>query len=354
MGGATIEEVIEALLAEGSTTLLQEVDRASIEPFDEANDERAPQRAWEKELARFREEAEIRCEAAFANQVRANTQLARCSTESGGPESRETSAHSEETSGPDWGDGAVDLDRELRRISAELAQREFLLGERAEVFWRADGWRRLRYATESQYARERLGLGPGQMSALGGKESQTGEEPQGAREYRALGKVTLRFRVEPGTLRLYRWLERLFLRHGPRQGSFLRFLCVALIDAWKHTLGSDEAYAHVYARDGFRCTNPVCSRRDVTPHHLQFRSAGGDDSDENLTSLCVQCHLEGVHGGRLAVRPPASAMERRIGRNAHTIVKGRRRWRARDRATSELPHESSMGSATSCKTEDRR
>jgi hypothetical protein len=23
----------------------------------------------------------------------------------------------------------------------------------------------------------------------------------------------------------------------------------------------------VYARDGFRCTNPVCGRRDLTPHH---------------------------------------------------------------------------------------
>src|SRR5262249_29463464 len=40
----------------------------------------------------------------------------------------------------------------------DLAHRDLALGELAEAFWRVQGWRRLGYATESQYARERLGM----------------------------------------------------------------------------------------------------------------------------------------------------------------------------------------------------
>lgn len=69
-------------------------------------------------------------------------------------------------------------------------------------------------------------------------------------------------------------------------------------------------------------------RRDVTPHHLVFRAAGGDDSSENVVSLCLWCHLEGVHAGRLAVDAPASDMHWRIGRSAHTVVTGRVRLQA--------------------------
>jgi hypothetical protein len=144
---------------------------------------------------------------------------------------------------------------------------------------------------------------------------------------RARGRVTLKFRVSEGTQRYYRWLERMFLRHGPRAGSFFRYLCLSFIAVWRERSGVEPAYAHIYARDLHRCTNPVCSRRDLNPHHLQFRSAGGDDSDENLATLCVWCHLEGVHGGRLRVEPPASAMKWRIGRSGHTVVHGRTRMR---------------------------
>ena len=95
----------------------------------------------------------------------------------------------------------------------------------------------------------------------------------------------MKFRVSAGTQRYYRWLERLSLRHGPRAGSFFRYLCLSFIEVWRERSGVEPAYAHVYARDLHRCTNPVCSRRDLNPHHLQFRSAGGDDSDENLTTF---------------------------------------------------------------------
>ena len=137
--------------------------------------------------------------------------------------------------------------------------------------------------------------------------------------------MTLRFRLSIETRRYYRWLERLFARCGPRRMSFLRFLCCALIEAWQHSLGSTEKYAQIYARDRYRCQSPVCGRRDVTPHHLKFRSRGGDDCSENLASLCLWCHLEGIHGGRLSASPPASDITWSIGRTAHTEVCGRRR-----------------------------
>ena len=181
----------------------------------------------------------------------------------------------------------------------------------------------------------------GQMSADGipalGTATQalgTGNQALGAFEparrrqsgaRRCSGRVTFRFRVAAGTRRYYRWLERLFRRHGPPRTSFLRFLCCALIDAWKHALGSSAEYSEIYARDRYRCTSPVCGRRDVTPHHLKFRARGGDDGADNVASLCVWCHLDGIHGGRLSARPPASNITWTLGRNAHTVVRGRRR-----------------------------
>jgi hypothetical protein len=415
MGDRTLEETLDALLAEGSSSLWAEMDREPIVPFDEALDERAAQRSWERELSRFREEAETRCERRIGERPRARPDLA---TELA------------------WEGSAEHMDAQLRRVAAELVRRDLVLGELAEAFWTADGWRRLGYATESQYARERLGMSlssvkakrtlarraralPRLREAVDARElgyeaarlvasvaspetadawverarertvKHLREETDAAQllgrvgvdaamtppseatmvtlaalerrivwgvtlqsderqifaggetatlqsderqifagdELRARGRVTLKFRVSDGTQRYYRWLERLYLRHGPRAGSFFRYLCLSFIAVWRERSGVEPAYAHVYARDLHRCTNPVCSRRDLNPHHLRFRSAGGDDSDENLTTVCVWCHLEGVHGGRLRVEPPASAMKWRIGRNAHTVVHGRTRIR---------------------------
>ena len=89
--------------------------------------------------------------------------------------------------------------------------------------------------------------------------------------------------------------------------------------------GEVPAYFEVYRRDAFRCSSPVCTRRDVTPHHLRFRAAGGGDEIENLTTLCVWCHLRGVHSGRLSAAPPASHIRWTIGRNAIIEVEGRER-----------------------------
>jgi hypothetical protein len=414
LGEATLEGTLEALLAEGTTSLLEKVEPGSIESVESVDDGDA-QRAWEKELSRFREEAEVCCEARMVR-----------------PGHVEPDAFD-----VNWDGDAEHVDSELRRIAAELAGRDLLLGELAEAFWSADGWRRLGYATESQYARERLGMGPSsvkakralarrarsvprlgdamnaralgfeaarlvaviaspetagawlerarertvkhlreeveaaqmlgrlridpamrppdeatmeeiaaierrvatgsvfrsersQMSAGEGRVAAGPELGQRSRRgpERSRGRVTLKFRVRAGTQRYYRWLEAVFRRSGPRGVSFFQYLCLAFIAQWTGEANAGEAYARVYERDGYRCTSPVCTRRDVTPHHLLFRSAGGDDSDENVASLCTWCHLEGVHGGRLSVAPPASAMEWRIGRRPHTVVRGRKRTAA--------------------------
>ena len=54
-----------------------------------------------------------------------------------------------------------------------------------------------------------------------------------------------------------------------------------------------QAYAQLFRqvldRDGWRCQN--CGRSSqLQVHHLRFRSALGDDSLENLITLCVFCH----------------------------------------------------------------
>ena len=161
----------------------------------------------------------------------------------------------------------------------------------------------------------------GQMSAAPGNSTRPD------RETRALGRVTLRLRVRAGTRQLYRWLERLYGRYRRAKVSFFRFLCGAFIETWKSSLGSNVAYESVYARDRYHCTSPVCRRTDVTPHHLQFRSRGGEDVDSNVSSLCTWCHLDGIHGGRLAAEPPASSIRWAIGCTPHTIVEGRKRVR---------------------------
>jgi hypothetical protein len=71
-------------------------------------------------------------------------------------------------------------------------------------------------------------------------------------------------------------------------------------DAWLK--GRIRSHYRVFERDGWRCTVPGCtSRRNLQAHHIVFRSAGGDDSEANQTTLCAFHHQRGVHGGTLRV-----------------------------------------------------
>jgi 5-methylcytosine-specific restriction endonuclease McrA len=45
----------------------------------------------------------------------------------------------------------------------------------------------------------------------------------------------------------------------------------------------------VLRRDGWRCQ--VCGTlSNLEVHHKEFRSQSGDDSEENLITLCADCH----------------------------------------------------------------
>ncbi len=62
-------------------------------------------------------------------------------------------------------------------------------------------------------------------------------------------------------------------------------------------------YSLVRVRDKFRCRH--CKTATPEVHHIKFRSAGGEDSTENLALLCRACHAE-VHAYRLAVEGNAN------------------------------------------------
>lgn len=126
---------------------------------------------------------------------------------------------------------------------------------------------------------------------------------------------------------------------GPGQ-SFLGFLCMSLWVTWLPFLEAwEDKWADVYRRDRHRCQNPVCRRRDVTPHHLVFQAHGGGDEPENVISLCSWCHLHGVHEGRIQVDGRASALRWRIGRPpVMEVVRGRRRHPAQSSSAPAAIH----------------
>jgi hypothetical protein len=170
-------------------------------------------------------------------------------------------------------------------------------------------------------------------------EERTGGQMSGASSRgggsRKFGRLTMRWAVKEKTRLFFRALERIFARVRTRlcraPASFLRFLCENFGRIWLPALrrerltesGAEPEYFGVYRRDVFRCSSPVCTRRDITPHHLVFRSHGGGDDDENVASLCVWCHLHGIHEGRIAAEPPASRIRWRIGRRGTLRIDGR-------------------------------
>jgi hypothetical protein len=145
-----------------------------------------------------------------------------------------------------------------------------------------------------------------------------------------VGRVTLRLRMSRADATWWRALEALARRWMPRGMSWLKFLCLSMWRAWQHLLGADVAYGHIYVRDRFRCLSPVCNRRDVTPHHLEFRSAGGSDAAWNIGSLCTWCHLLGVHGGRIRALGTAECIHWELGATGTpcVVVHGRERMAA--------------------------
>ena len=57
----------------------------------------------------------------------------------------------------------------------------------------------------------------------------------------------------------------------------------------------DQVRQQVLRRDGWRCQS--CGNiSNLEVHHKTFRSQSGDDSEENLITLCAECHAA-IHKG---------------------------------------------------------
>jgi hypothetical protein len=138
----------------------------------------------------------------------------------------------------------------------------------------------------------------------------------------------VRLRVSAGQAAALHRLRCRFERVAPPGASFLAWLCLAVWDAWAPIAGEViNRWDYIYRRDRYRCASPVCTRRELTAHHLRFRSHGGSDHEHNIITLCSVCHLSGIHGGTLRASPPASRIRWEIGRDPIMIVEGRTRRR---------------------------
>jgi ATP-dependent DNA helicase RecQ len=53
----------------------------------------------------------------------------------------------------------------------------------------------------------------------------------------------------------------------------------------------------VLRRDGWRCQS-CGTMSNLEVHHQEFRSHAGDDSEENLVTLCAACHRNEHRGAQ--------------------------------------------------------
>jgi len=53
----------------------------------------------------------------------------------------------------------------------------------------------------------------------------------------------------------------------------------------------------ILRRDGWRCQS-CGTMSNLEVHHKQFRSHSGDDSADNLITLCAACHAIAHHPGK--------------------------------------------------------
>jgi len=166
-----------------------------------------------------------------------------------------------------------------------------------------------------------------EQGALTHAVQMSADSEAGAPSKRSAGRVEVRWRVSLGLRSWWQSLEACARRRLPRGMSWVKFLCLTFWRAWGHLVGLNVAWGQVYLRDRCRCSSPVCSRRDVTPHHLQFRSAGGSDDDENMASLCTWCHLFGVHGGRIRATGSAGNIRWELGAHEAPCVRVQGRQR---------------------------
>jgi 5-methylcytosine-specific restriction endonuclease McrA len=52
-----------------------------------------------------------------------------------------------------------------------------------------------------------------------------------------------------------------------------------------------KLHRQILQRDGWRCQ--MCgSMQRLQVHHIQFRSHSGSDEEQNLITLCAECHAQ--------------------------------------------------------------
>jgi ATP-dependent DNA helicase RecQ len=64
-------------------------------------------------------------------------------------------------------------------------------------------------------------------------------------------------------------------------------------------LSYESLRQQILHRDGWRCQS-CGTMSNLEVHHREFRSHSGDDSEENLITLCTACHAA-VHSGSGAI-----------------------------------------------------
>ena len=85
-------------------------------------------------------------------------------------------------------------------------------------------------------------------------------------------------------------------------GKCLVEMAEHFVAVWKaHIKLGRTKRMRVFGRDRFRCQVPGCSRPALHLHHIDYRSHGGSDDEENLLCLCTAHHLFGIHEERLRV-----------------------------------------------------
>lgn len=209
-----------------------------------------------------------------------------------------------------------ELDGRLRAALVELQAVDFEVGVVLKQVAGRGLWRELGFRSFDDYVREGLDLAPRTARRL----VRIARAPEAVATAFRAGQITLLKAevllrggdvavAETTTLRRLEEDVPEFDFSAPREVAALframvaRVGLEAMLDEALATWLSMRGRVHpVVRRDGYRCSVPVCTaRRNLQVHHVVFRSRGGGDEAENLTTLCAWHHLRGVHEGRIAI-----------------------------------------------------
>ncbi len=155
-------------------------------------------------------------------------------------------------------------------------------------------------------------------SAALGPESQTaplaesGRREDGEREERqtcarlqlvpaAVADAEIVFSGPATVIAAFRATVFAFTQPGERAWHGLERLLVHAIREWE---SQPDHTNPVFARDGYRCSAPICtSRRNLHSHHIEWRSHGGGDEPENLACVCL-FHHGTIHSAYYGIPEP--------------------------------------------------